>query len=261
MRPAAPYWILVSLMGCTATPQTSYCEATCDWAIACHSETREVGDETLASCIDATHAASDQCQKSEDEGLDMATSKLLLTCTDAVADLQADLECGPFTGDLEERTTAAPPQACVSQGEDALPVFEAARGATEESSDELCDRMAESFCRQVETCIVGDAGGEIPSEALDTLGTPYERCISDMTASFVNDCQTNGLYEPGESLIQPNTAREGALVCLEDLESRECGDLFGGELDPICGAAFTDTDTALEFFGGLTELVTAYAEF
>ena len=132
---------------------------------------------------------------------------------------------------------------------------------SEESAGELCDRMAESFCRQVETCIVGDAGGEIPDEALNTLGTPYERCISDMTSSFVADCQANGLYEPGESLIQPNTAREGALACLSDLESRECGDLFGGELDPICGAAFTDTDSALEFFGGLTELASSYAEF
>jgi hypothetical protein len=262
MRPATtPYWFLISLLGCTSVPQTSYCEATCDWAVACHSEMRELGDEVASNCLNATREASAQCETSEAGGLDPATAKLLTTCTDAVANLEDDLTCGAFTGSLEERTTGASPQACVTQGEDFLPVFEAARNTTQESAGELCNRMAESFCRQVETCIVGDAGGELPQDALDTLGTPYERCISDLTATFVDDCQTNQLYEPGTSLIQPNIAREGALVCLGDLESRECGELFGGEIDPICGAAFMDTASALTFFTGLADLVTSYADF
>ena len=256
-----PYWFLISLLGCTALPQTSYCEATCDWALACHSEMRELSDDVPSNCLNATREASAQCENSEEAGLDPATAKLLTTCTNAVADLEEDLTCGAFTGSLEERTMGAPPQACVTQGEDALPVFEAARDTTQESADELCERMAESFCRQVETCIVGDADGEIPQDALDTLGTPYERCISDLTATFIDDCQANQTYQPGTSLIQPNTAREGAFVCLDDLESRECGELFGGEIDPICGAAFIDTAAALTFFTGLADLVTSYGEF
>ena len=117
----------------------------------------------------------------------------------AVDDLAAAGECGVFVGSLEERTLAAPPATCVAQGTDALPVLNAAQAATAETSGEICQRLADSFCRQTEECILADYGGELPQDLTDSLGTPYDRCIAELSSSFTATCASPMCTPPAKA--------------------------------------------------------------
>jgi len=220
---------------------------------------RDADEDAMRSrCLEDTKAASNQCSKAENGELDAATAQLLPPCVNAVDDLAAEGDCGVFVGSLEERTLAAPPATCVAQGTDALPVLNAAQAATAETSGELCQRLAESFCRQTEECILADYGGELPEDLTNSLGTPYDRCIAELSSSFTATCSQSDVYAMSES-ITPNPTREAAFECLGGLTAGTCDGFMSVDTDPICTLAFVDAKTAQAFFTQVFDIVSSYA--
>jgi hypothetical protein len=261
--------LTLSLVGCddakdaleTDTPQTSYCESLCDWAVGCAETERDIDAATmLANCEAATAAIDSSCAEAEAGTLDPATSAVLTECTDAIAESAAAGECDGFVGSYDDLSTFTPPAECAGQGTDAQSTAEAAQDSTAETNEELCERFTESFCVQLETCIVADLfGGTIPQEIIDTLGQPVDLCISELD-TVTQTCVSDGLYEAEEDLTDVNTARQGARECLSGIEDLTCDELFAGEVPELCGASFTSTDTALEFFGALAAIATDYSD-
>ena len=243
----------------TGEPQTSYCEALCDWAVSCADEERGVDVAALtASCLAEAEAADPDCAAAGAGELDPISSEALAACTEAIAESAGAGECAAFTGSIDELKAGTPPAACATQGADAQATFTEVQSATTESNEELCERFTESFCVQLDTCITADLfGGSIPSEVTDLLGDPVDLCVSELDA-VTSTCIAEDLYSPEEDLSDLNTARQGARECLAELESLSCEQLFSGEVPELCGASFTDTETALSFFEALAGIAVQY---
>jgi hypothetical protein len=139
-----------------------------------------------------------------------------------------------------------------------LPVLNAAQAATAETSGELCQRIADSFCRQTEECILADYDGELPEDLTDSLGTPYDRCIAELSSSFTATCTQSELYAASEN-ITPNPTREAAFECLEGITAGTCDGFLSVDTDPVCALAFVDAKTAQAFFTQVFDIVSAYA--
>ncbi len=243
----------------TGEPQTSYCEALCDWAVSCADEERGVDVAALtASCLAEAEAADPDCAAAGAGELDPISSEALAACTEAIAESAGAGECAAFTGSIDELKAGTPPAACATQGADAQATFTEVQSATTESNEELCERFTESFCVQLDTCITADLfGGSIPSEVTDLLGDPVDLCVSELDA-VTSTCVAEDLYSPEEDLSDLNTARQGARECLAELESLSCEQLFSGKVPELCGASFTDTETALSFFEALAGIAVQY---
>jgi len=241
--------------------QTSYCEALCDWAVECADGEREVDIAALsAQCLEDTRASDAACAEAEAGTLDTVSAATLSECTDAVAEAAAAGECGGFTGSIDELKIATTPAECGSQGADAQETFTQAQSSTAETNDELCERFTESFCTQIDTCVISEIFGDsIPSEVIDLLGTPLDLCI-DRLSTVTDTCIADGLYGAEEDLSDVNTARQSARECLTDIEELTCDQLFSGEVPKLCGGSFTDTETALTFFEALAGVAIEYQD-
>ena len=250
-------------MGCAGDPVQSYCEATCDWAVACQSGDGWVDDENVLyeDCLAATRAIDDSCAKAESGKMDPASKKALEVCTSAVNAKNDAGECDLFT--LQDPTALgldSLPTECATQGQDAQAVFETAYTSTQESNDALCTRFTETYCLASAECILGDFGGEIPQSVKDALGgEPFDICV-DRLAAQTQSCTDNGLYDPEESLTDtPNTARQGARMCLRDLSELSCEQINGGQLPEVCAASFTSTEDGLAFATVLFDLASEFS--
>ena len=229
---------LFSLAACSTEPQTSYCEAVCDNAVACHEQEREVdGDALMADCLAATEAADEDCAKATNGELDAATAKLLTGCTDALA-AEAG-ECDAYTGRIDDQKQGTAPAKCLSYSTDAQAIYDAARQATKETNEQMCERFADTFCGQLDTCIAESAGANY-ADISEALGfSAYESCrskIEDQTTS----CATDGLYAPEEDFTDANESRQAARECFPELSALSCDDMLSGQLPPVCGPAMAD---------------------
>jgi hypothetical protein len=246
---------LFSLAGCATEPQTSYCEALCDWAVECQATDRDVDAEALrAECIAATEASDASCADAS-EGLGPADSKLTTDCTDAIGALQTAGECLAFTGRIDEQATETTPTECASQGTGAQDTFDAARDATAETNDDMCERFADDFCMATDECVRAELGAEVDT-IIEAVGfSPYDSCRTK-TDSNTQACLTEEQYAPGESITDPNAQREFARECLGDFSAVTCDQLLGGELPANCAGALEDpTAYTAALAGVLTEFV------
>ncbi len=244
-------------VSCKGEPTTSYCEALCDWAVPCHEADRDIdADQRYADCLAATEAQDDSCAKASSGEINAATRKLLETCVSAIEAEASAGTCDPFTGRIDDIKQGTTPKDCVSQGADAQKTFEAARGATAETSDELCDRFTADFCGKTADCITADLG-EIPDSVVTAMGgTPYELCVQRLDPVYTSECKADALYEnPADVLDEPNVPREAARECLRDFSVMECDAVFSGSgMDPECAGSFSDNDQLLAVAGAMATL-------
>ena len=251
-----------------ADPQRSTCEAYCEWAISCHSQARDL-DETAAleKCLSETRAQNDQCRVMETEGINKLQSSFYEDCTDAIDAKRTGGDCTPFTGNVLEVNSALAPSECLTVANEDLDVFNAARVATAESNDSLCERVSTTLCQRSTSCLVDEYN--VPSDYIDTLDPPaLERCLTQFEESVTSSCREEGLYDlsndankkdfadsDAEDLIPDvlysiNPNREAARACLAELEQLACGDLFGSDLPPECAGAFSDPLAAASSLNG-----------
>ena len=244
-----------ALTACTTEPQTSYCEALCDQAVACAENERAVADTLYTDCLTATESANENCAKQSDEGVNAAAAAALTECTDAIADAQAAEECGPFTGSIDELKLGTPAPECASQT-NAIETYEAARTSTTETGPQLCTRFTTDWCTRVEECVI-DQVGEVSDATWTALGgTASELCLASSGVSdFQTACEGEDRYAAESSLDDINLGRQGARECLTELGALSCGEVLSEEVPEVCAAAFTSTDEALAFASSVVSIL------
>ena len=243
--------ILLSLLACETTPQTSYCEALCDWATECAATERDIDAGLGAECLTATEAVDSSCATASSDGV-AAGAGLLSTCTDAIDDEAAAGSCGSFTGSYDELVLAVTPTECATQGLDAQTTFTAAVDAVTETNDQLCSRFTTTYCEAMDACLISELG-DVPDSVWENLGGSAVQLCQESAgiSSFTDSCTSEQLYQPEESLSDLNTARQGARECLRGFDTVSCEELLSGDIPQTCAAAFTSTDQALGFASGL----------
>lgn len=245
---------LFSLAGCATDPQTSYCEALCDWAVECQAGDRDVDADALrAECIAATEAVDGSCADAS-KGLGPADAKLTTDCTDAIAAKQSAGECTAFTGRVDDQATETTPKECASQGASAQDTFDAARDSTAESNDDMCERFADTFCQATDECVRAQLGANVDA-IIEAVGfSPYDSCRTK-TDSNTQACLTEEQYLLGESVTDPNAQREFARECLGDFSEVTCDELLGGQLPAECAGALEDPTA---YTGALAGVLTEF---
>lgn len=250
--------LLAGLVACKSEPSTSYCEAVCDNAVSCHEAERTVDSEALmADCLAATEALDENCAKATNGELNPATAKLNDGCVTSIQD-QAG-ECDPFTGRIDDQATATTTAKCVTYNTDAQKVYDAARDATAETNEELCNRFPDSFCDLTASCLEEQLGADLADIAAQLGYSAFDRCISQLESS-TQTCESDNEYAPEESLTDVNTSRQGARECLAEFEAITCDDLFGGNyqaFDPGCALAVADPTA---YFGTIVDVATEFID-
>jgi hypothetical protein len=234
-------------VACSGDPVRSYCEALCDWAVACAETERPVDAAALLEeCLAETRASDGSCENAETGSINPASKKLLEGCVNDIDAKAAALECDGFTGSFDDIKTGTPPTSCGSQADDFLATYAVAQQSTFEDSESLCGRFAGGLCTRVEACVLGDF--ELPQTAIDALGgTPYELCLERIDPVYTSTCISADLYAPEEGLLDANIARQSARECLPTVEEVACEDLIASppNLSPTCAAAFSSPDDLL----------------
>ena len=221
----------IGLIACGALkgePQTSYCEAVCDWAVECSGD-----DSKLDACLEATRAADSTCADAENGDLDPATSSLVEDC---VASVESD-SCDGLTGSVEAQTSATPSTACItSDGTEAADAYNAARISVQSSGDEFCTDLGSSICAQAVDCIAGDLGSDDATDGLQEL------CESTVISPLVSTCQGKDL-DPSYG-TSPNASRMSANTCAESVNgtSSSCDIFTADAWSPECAAIGVDAE-------------------
>lgn len=250
-------WIL-ALVACNTEPQTSYCEALCEWGTTCAETERTIADRDALyqDCLSQTEAQDDGCVTARTEGVNAARGVLLTECTDAIVGRQSAGECEAFTGSIDQQKSATTPGACASEGTDAQQTFSTAQSAVQETNQQVCDRFVLTFCEALDTCLVSELG-EIPDAVWQQLGGTNAVDVCQSTngvTDFADACTATELYAPEESLTDLNTARQGARECLGNFETISCEEVLNGDISILCAASFSSTQQAAAFAAGLVSL-------
>ena len=222
-------------------PQTSYCEAVCEWAVGCTGD-----DSMLDSCLEDTRAADSNCAAAESGDINPASSTLLEDCVTSVS---SD-SCDGLNGSIDAQTTATPSTACVtSEGDAAIETYNAARTAVQSSGEQFCTDLGSSICANVVDCLVGDFGVEEAEDALQ------EACESTAISALVTTCNDVDL-EPSYG-TDPNVNRMAANSCSDAVGglSDSCA-VFSADAWPADCAAVVVDASALP---GLVENLVSFA--
>lgn len=255
--------VLLAALACKGEPKRSYCEALCDWGVACQATERDIDQEAaLEACLDLTRASDASCENAESGKIDPASAKALDLCVDAIDQKASEGACDGWVGRIDDLKTATVPAECVSQGDDAVKTFDDARTSTQESGEELCTRFTDTLCRRMSDCLLGDV--EVPQAAVDALGgTPFELCVQRLEPVLTNDCIQSGRYDPEENLDDVNTARQSARECLRDIDSVPCSAFISSPQDmpPECTGSFTTTEQLTAVGEALLGVVADYQDY
>ncbi len=257
------FLILGALVSCKGEPARSYCEATCDWAVTCAGTERTVDGAALAdACLADTRASDPGCAKQEEGKLDPVSRKAVEACTGEIDAAMAAGECEGFVGSYDQIATALPPEDCAAQGTDFVATYDAAVQATTETGEQLCQRFTDTFCQRTEECVLGDFANDIPQQAIDELGTPFELCVARLDPEFTSACKGDDFYAAEESRTsEPNAPRQFARECVRDFSSISCEALFAGDLSETCAGAFTTPQQAAAVATALYGVSQDFAEY
>jgi len=239
----------LSACGGKGSADQSYCQSLCDWAVECAAADRDVdADALMTECLAATSAASSSCAEFDGGEMSKADELILSDCNDDVAAKAAEGDCDAFSGSIAEAEIAQPPATC--NGLDgAQDAFDAAQSSVQEGSAEMCDRVADTFCTKMASCIDETTGFD--SSTVDNA--PYDACMSALDGR-VSECVTNDTY----SADPANTQRIGAEECLADFDEVTCDDILGGNMPAVCAAAFVNpADYASDIFTIAQQYATA----
>ena len=225
-------------------PQTSYCEAICDWAVECSGETA-----SLEGCLEATRAANSNCADAENGELNVADSALVEECVESVE----GATCEGINGSEAEQTTATPSAECVaSEGSAAVDAYNEARVSVQVDGETFCDDIGSSICGHVVDCLVGDFGIDEATDALQAA------CETTAVSNLVTTCKTVDM-EPRYG-TDPNVNRITANTCATTVaELNDSCDVFSADAWPAeCAAVVADAE-ALP--GAVADLVSFAAEY
>ena len=233
--------------------EESYCDALCDWAVTCNATDRDIDEAGLTSdCLAAVEAVDPTC--ADYASLNLADSTLLNSCTSGIDEREANGECGFYVASFEEVTNFTLddllPGDCLVQ-DPTFDTFFEARYATLETNSELCNRFAGGICE----AMLGCAPTDQVDAALESLGQPsvYDFCLGlGPVQSFVSSCESSGQFEAEDSLASvPNTQREGARMCVSEIEASSSCFISSISDYAACGAAFVDPSELEGLVGGL----------
>ena len=259
--PYAAVIVVSNMVGCDAfdkikdaldgEPQTSYCEALCDWAVSCAEGESSLGpDEMMEACLEDTRASDSKCADAEAGELSIDKALILTECTNAVS----EMECGGLTGSETEVGSARPPELMCIAGYGGVDdpssidfddptaladigsyaTFNAARNAVMKTGDELCDEVSWSICDS----LIGCAAEATDTEGTEAADAVMEECLG-IFGDFTTQCKSNGLYDQTLPL-DLNLTRWMADDCVEGLATVNSCDLTGWPLD--CAGAFVSVD-------------------
>ena len=223
-------------------PQTSYCEAVCDWAVECTGD-----DSTHDACLEATRAADSNCAAAESGELNPASSTLVEDC---VATVASD-SCDGLNGSVDAQTTATPSTACItSEGVAATETYNAARTSVQSSGADFCDDLGASICANVVDCLVGDFEVDEATDALQAA------CEESAISALVTTC--NGVDLDPSYGTDPNVNRMAANSCADAVGGLESScDVFSADAWPADCAAVVVDASALP---GLVENLVSFAD-
>jgi len=244
----------------------SYCEAVCDWAVACADGTSDLtADEMMARCIEETEAADPGCGGAED-GIALEDAALLNECT---ADQKAQ-SCDGLIGSEAQVMGAHPPAlTCIAGyggGSDAivsalsnLPdgavelmdvqvymTYNVARNAVMETGSEVCERFEESMCGYMYDCLEDKAGTGVDASTQDTI---IDACVDRVFGGITDTCISSGRYDSFLP-IDYNLARYSAMECMDDWDatasSGSACDIFTSTPAAVCAGAFSTPEQATQ---------------
>ncbi len=234
-------------------PQTSYCEAVCDWAVTCADEdgtSSLSADEMMTECLDATHATDSACADAESGDLSVDQSLILTECTNAVD----AMDCSGLTGSSTDVGSGRPPEMmCIAgyggvddvTGLDfsdptsladvgAYETYNEARNAVMKTGDEVCDDVTQSIC----AALIGCATAPTDMEGSDAEEFLLEQC-NDAFDGFVSSCKEKGLYD--QTLpVDLNLTRWAADDCVEGFAEADACEYTAWP--PECLGAFVSMD-------------------
>ncbi len=249
----------LSLFSCTTEPQTSYCEAVCDWAVGCAEGERTVDAAALTTeCLAATEAVDASCADAGKGELNAVDAKALTACTDEVQAAVDAGECDGFTGRIDDQKQATAPAKCIALqgGTTAQDTYDAARLAVAETNEELCERFADAMCSKTASCVEESLGADFAA-ALEAVGQdPYDNCRAKVQSNY-SACVADGDYTPEADITDVNSLRQGARECLADFTEVTCDQLFGGSMPPLCAAAVADPTA---YAGSIGSVLTDYTD-
>ena len=237
----------VAIAACGALksePQTSYCEAVCNWAVECSGETA-----SLDSCLEATRAANSNCADAENGDLNVVESSLVEDCVETVE----AASCEGLTGSVDEQSTATPSAECVaSEGSAAVDAYNEARTSTQADGETFCEDIGSSICGHVVDCLVGDFGIDEATEALQAA------CEATAVSNLVTTCKTVDM-EPRYG-TDPNVNRITANTCSTTVaELDNSCDVFSADAWPAeCAAVVADAEALPGAVGDLISFASEY---
>jgi hypothetical protein len=243
--------MVLSLIGCDKLfgPQTSYCEALCDWAVECAGDESALSvDEMMSRCAEATNDSDSVCKEAENGDLNPDDSLANGECVDDVA----TMGCGGLTGSETDVLAGRPPEVtCIgaygalSSGdpEGVYNTYNAARNAVLLTGGELCDDVTVGLCENLIGC-VPDLGDDD-----DARDLAMDSCMDSMS-SFTSSCKSDGLYDQ-DLPIDYNIPRGFAQSCVEALAASDSlcspsswidiADCAGAFVDPLSGTSLIDS--------------------
>jgi hypothetical protein len=259
----------------------SYCEAACDWAVACAADGSALSeDELMEACIAETEAQDPDCGGAED-ALSIDQAVILNECT---AD-QIAQDCAALTGEEDEIVKGTPPVAtCMiayGQGTDALvsavsdlpgsvtelndiqayKTYNVARNAVLADGAEICERFEETMCGYMTECLVEKGGIDVGA---DIEQATTDACIESVFGNITDSCISEGRYD-SVIPVDYNPARWGAEECMDDWDetaaSSSACDIFTSVPSAKCALAFTSTDQVETVFNGIISFAGDYGDF
>lgn len=258
----------------------SYCEAACEWAVACADDGTQArtAEELMADCIEQTEAQDGDCGGAED-GLAIDDAALLNECT---AD-QVAQACAGLTGEEEDIVKGTPPVAtCMvayGQGSDTLisavddlpnsvtelndiqvyKTYNVARNAVLSDGAEICERFEETMCGYMTECLVEKGGIDVGA---DIEQATTDACIENVFGGITDSCISEGRYD-STIPVDYNPARWGAEQCMDDwdstAESTSACDVFTSTPSAKCALAFSSAEQAESVFTGLISFAGDYS--
>ena len=227
-------------------PQTSYCEAVCDWVVDCAEASRaQSAADMMDECLAVTRASDTDCDAAEGGELSIDQSLILTECTDDLS----EMSCDGLTGSEFEVAAGRPPVvSCIAAyggvGDvsslnfsdpatvadiGVVATYNAARNSGLKTGEELCEHVTESLCEALSGCGPGS----------DTIEEVFlDGCRSGLDA-FESQCKANGLYDQTLPL-DLNPTRWVADDCVSGLQEADACDVTQWPVE--CAAAFTNGD-------------------
>lgn len=229
MKPMLKLTLIAALFsacgGKDEEPTSNYCQAVCDWAASCATDSWGADSSLAAECTAMLEAGDGACTAA----VDKENYHIVNGCIDAVSSMSGD--CSAFTGSFEEMGTALPPAECNDGSVSSDPVnsFVMAQHFFAESNEHLCTRIHEAAVTHLASCLVEQFGAAPNISDVDS----YVRGHLD---NQLEECLQFDRFRPEVDFNLENPTRSAARECVADFDSlNPCEAYVWGALGGACG--------------------------